>query len=108
MSVVAQTARAPAGALGIGQLALWLPWRRGTFEHVAVERDVLLEVLRDVFFWEDRRDGTLWLTIDAFVRMDVELLRPLVDAVDWADVDACTILGIDARFSNDVRHILEK
>jgi hypothetical protein len=111
---VTQTARAPVSApSSVTQdwLALGLAWRGWVFENIAVECNVLPQVLRDVFFWEDRRHRTLWLacpTVDALVRMDVELIGPLVDAVDWAHVDACTILGIDTGFGDDVRHMLEK
>jgi hypothetical protein len=90
-----------------GDLALGFTWGGGAFEDVAVEGDVLAEVLGDVFFGEDGGYGTLRLAgaaIDALIRMDVELVRAFVDAVDWADVDAGAVLGVDACFGDDVRH----
>ena len=79
-----------------------------TLEHVAIYLDVLLEVRRHILFRKDRRHRTLGLAraaIDAFIRVDVELFRSLVDAVDRADVDAGAILGVLAGFSYYVGHV---
>src|SRR5699024_12339555 len=42
--------------------------------------------------------------VDAFVRMDVEAARPLVDAVDRAFVDTGPVLDIHARLRDHIRH----
>jgi len=63
---------------------------------------------RHILFGEDRRHRTLRLArpaIDALVRMDVQLVLALIDAIDRTDVDARLVLGIDAGFGNDVGHI---
>jgi hypothetical protein len=97
----------PALALG------WLPVgpsRRGlTLEHFAVDLDVLLEIGGHILFGEDRRNRTFRLArtaIDAFVRMDVELVRSFIDAIDRAYVDAGSVLGVLAGFGYDVGHFV--
>src|SRR5689334_14297008 len=85
------------------------PSRRiGRFEDIPVDLDVLLHVPRHILFRENRGDRTLRLArtaIDALIRMDEELVRSLVDAVDWAHIDACAVLGVLARFGYDVGHL---
>jgi hypothetical protein len=72
---------------------------------------VLLEIagplLRDVRIGEDRLDGTLRLTgttIDALVRLNIELVVALVDAVHRAHLDAASVFRVEARLGNDVSH----
>jgi hypothetical protein len=36
--------------------------------------------------------------------MDEELVRPFVDAIDGADLDAGLVLDVDARFGDHIRH----
>src|SRR5712692_7202350 len=55
----------------------------------------------DRLHWADRLTGP---TVDALIGMDEELVRALVDAVDWADLHAGLILYADARLGDDVRH----
>src|SRR5204863_385064 len=57
----------------------------------------------------DRPDSTETLrlagaAIDAFVRVDIQLILTLVDAVHGADIHARPILHIDAGLCDDVRH----
>src|SRR5262249_3076106 len=64
---------------------------------------------RDGIFVEDGPDGALGgarLAVDAMVRVDVEHLPPLVEAVARADRDAVGVLAADARLGNDERHEL--
>jgi hypothetical protein len=78
-------------------------------EDVAVLGDILLQIGRDVLFRKDRSDGTLGLAraaIDALVRMDEQLLGTFVYAVHWTHVHTGAVLGIDAGFGNDVRHVV--
>src|SRR5215204_3788282 len=85
----------------------WASGRRRAGEHVAVLLDERLLLRRHVLLREDRRDRALRLAraaVDALVGVDVELVRPLVDAVDGADVDAGLVLDADAGFGDDVGH----
>src|SRR3954451_14285292 len=53
--------------------------------------------------------------VDALVGMNIEHLRldelwlvfPGMDTIDWTDVDAGCVLRADARFANDVGHVLQ-
>src|SRR5262245_42332322 len=88
---------------------MWLPRRILAFEDVPFDLDLLFQISRHVLLRENRRHGTLRFartTIDTLVRMNVELVRPFINAVDGTHVDACTILGSNARFGNDVGHCL--
>ncbi len=42
--------------------------------------------------------------VDAFVRMDDQHVRALVEAIHGADLDTVGVLALDANFSDDVRH----
>jgi hypothetical protein len=62
----------------------------------------------NVLFWEDRADRAGWdasATIDAFVRVNVELVVAFVDAFDGANFDAGGIFGSNAGLSDDVCHV---
>ncbi len=90
----------------------WLPVgpsRRGfALEYFAIDLDVLLEIRGHVLFRKNCRHRALWLAgaaINAFVWMDVELVRALVDSIDRAHVDTGAILGVLAGFGYDVRHL---
>ena len=90
----------------------WLPVgpsRRGlALEHFAIELDVLLEIRGYVLFRKNRGHRALGLAgaaIDAFVRMDVELVRAFINAIDRAHVDAGAVLGVLAGFCYDVGHL---
>src|SRR6184192_702383 len=64
----------------------------------AIFLDVDLEVGRNILFGKNRGDGTLRFTraaVNAFVRMDVEHVRSLVDAIDRTDVDTGLVLDGD-------------
>jgi hypothetical protein len=85
------------------------------FEEICVDLDILLP-----FFWcrrflKNGGDGTGRLTsttIDALVRIDIQLLNRIkiffalcgMDAVHRADIHAGRILYTDARLSNNVGH----
>src|SRR5258705_12120273 len=87
-------------------LALRLAGRVLALEDVAILRDVILPLRRSVLFGEDRRHRALGLTraaVDALVGMDVEHVRPFVDAVHRTDVHAGAGFDVDARLVNDVR-----
>jgi hypothetical protein len=56
---------------------------------------------------EDGLDGALGdasLTIDALLGMDVQNLRPFVEAIDRADHDAVCVIAVEARLGDDVGH----
>src|SRR6185503_11454441 len=78
-----------------------------TLEDVAVDLDVLAHVARNVFLGKDGRHGAFRLAraaIDAFVRMDVELLGTFINGVDGTHVHTGAVLGADTGFGNDVGH----
>src|SRR6266513_705174 len=72
------------------------------------ERELVLDVLPLVgVLGHDRVDRALGDAdgaIDALVRIDHQHVRPLVEAVDRADVDAVGVLAFDAAFGDDVSH----
>ena len=77
------------------------------FEDVAIDLDELAHISGDVFLREDRGYRALGLAgaaIDALVRVNEELLLPLINAIDGADIDARLVFDADARFNDDVRH----
>ena len=89
-------------------LPLWLSWRSGTSEDVAIDLDVLHQIRRNIFLRKNCSDGTLRFTcaaINTLIRMDVEHFGTLVDAIDRANVDAGSVLGIDAGFCDYVGHV---
>jgi len=64
-------------------------------------------LVRYVCIGEDRLNRALRLTgaaVDALVRMDVELILTLVDAVDGAHLDATRVFRLDAGLGDDIRH----
>src|SRR5699024_5819607 len=76
-------------------------------EELDVVAVVLLPLIRDIVFVEDRFDRAHRLAgtaVDAFVRMDVEAARAFVDAVDRAFVDTGPVLDIHARLRDHIRH----
>src|SRR5713226_1688245 len=76
-------------------------------EELLVQRDEVLPVGRRLVLGEDRLHRAHRLAgaaVDALIRVDVEHLRPLVDAVDRADLDTGLVLDADARLRDDVRH----
>jgi hypothetical protein len=92
------------GWLSVGPSGRGLP-----LEHFAVDLDVLFEIGGHILFRKDRRHRALGLActaIDAFVRMDVQLVRSFIDAIDRAYVDAGSVLGILAGFGDYVGHVV--
>jgi hypothetical protein len=90
------------------RLAVWPSRRSLALENVAIDLDVLLEIRWYILFREDRGYGAFGLaraTVDALVRMDIELLGTFIDAVHRTHVDTGAVLGVLARFSYDVRHL---
>src|SRR5712664_876397 len=76
-------------------------------EKLLVHLDEVLPVGRRLVLGEDRLHRAHRLAgpaVDALIRVDVEHLRPLVDAVDRADLDTGLVLDVDARLRDDVRH----
>src|SRR6266513_1743514 len=71
---------------------------------LGVQRSEFLLLLGQVFLGHDRVDRALGDAdgaIDALVRIDHQHVRPLVEAVDRADVDAVGVLAFDAAFGDD-------
>src|SRR5262249_34737722 len=83
--------------------------RSEVLEEFVVCSRVVLPLLRDVVLVEDRLDRAHRLAraaVNALIRADVEHAVALVDAVDWALLDACLVEKIDARLGDDVCHVL--
>src|SRR5712692_1796838 len=76
-------------------------------EELLVQRDEVFRLFRRLVLGEDRlhrAHGLAGPAVDALVGVDEELVRPLVDAVNWADLDAGLVLDVDARLDDHVRH----
>src|SRR6266508_1042342 len=83
----------------------WTP--RVVQEELPVQLDEVLPLLRGLVLDEDRlhrADGLAGPAVDAFVGVDIELLRAFVDAVHRADLDAGLVLHVDSRLGDDIRH----
>jgi hypothetical protein len=60
-----------------------------------------------VLFWENSTDRASWdasATINALVRVNVELVVAFVNTFNWANFDAGTVFGSDAGLCNDMSH----
>jgi hypothetical protein len=76
-------------------------------EHLLVLLDIGGLLGRHVFFREDGSHGALGLAgsaVDAFIRVNVELIIPFIYTVDRAHVDAGPVLHPDARLDNHISH----
>src|SRR2546428_8697556 len=76
-------------------------------EELLVQRDEVFRLFRRLVLGEDRlhrAHGLAGPAVDALVGVDEELVRPLVDAVHRADLDAGLVLDSDARLDDHVRH----
>src|SRR6266849_4180188 len=74
---------------------------------LGVQHGELLVLLGHVFLGQNRVHralGDAHGAIDAFVRVDHQHVRPLVEAIDGADIDAVGVLALDAAFGDDVSH----
>jgi hypothetical protein len=88
---------------------LGLPWRIIAPENVPVQGDEALPLIGGILFREDRGDGALRLAraaIDAFVRLNEQLVLAFIYAIDGTDVDAGPVLHVDAWLGDDVRHVI--
>src|SRR6266849_9286047 len=76
-------------------------------EELLVQRDEVLRLFRRLVLGEDRLHRAHRLAgpaVDTLVGVDEELVRPLIDAVHRADLDAGLVLDVDARLDDHVRH----
>ncbi|MPM27712.1 hypothetical protein SDC9_74225 [bioreactor metagenome] len=76
-------------------------------EEVDVDVVVVLPLLGQVVLVEDgldRADGLAGAAVHALLGVDVQHAVALVDAIDRTLVDAGTVLHVDTRLRNDVRH----
>src|SRR5262249_39377904 len=67
----------------------------------------LLPLVGKVVLVEDRLDRALRdarLAVDALLGVDVEHLRPFIEAIDRADDHAVGVFAVEARLGNDVGH----
>ena len=75
-----------------------------------VDLHEIVPLLRKRVLWEDRLDRALRFACTAIYSLlgiDDQDPFELVDAVDWADVDAREIFDVDAGLGDDVRHAEE-
>ena len=94
----AQPALEPADAR---YATVWDVRRRRTLEHFPIQLDEGPQVRRDIFFREDRRHRTLRFAraaINALIRVDQQLFRTFINAVDGTHIDARLVLDADAGF----------
>src|SRR3989442_16004641 len=76
-------------------------------EELLVQRDEVFRLFRRLVLGEDRLHRAHRLAgpaVDTLVGVDEELVRPLIDAVHRADLDAGPLLDVDARLDDHVRH----
>src|SRR5882672_9697107 len=74
---------------------------------LGVQRGEFLLLLGQVFLGKDRIHrafGDAHGAIDALVRIDHQHVRPLVEAIHGAHVDAVGVFALDAAFRDDVGH----
>src|SRR6266446_2202502 len=93
--------------VGVGRARLGIGDDGPDLGELGVERGVFLLLLGQVFFGNDRVHRTLGDAdgaIDALVRVDHQHVRPFVEAIDRADIDAVGVLALDAAFHDDVGH----
>src|SRR6266542_107292 len=93
--------------VGVGERVLLLGDVRPLRRELGVERDVLLPLLGGARLRKNRLGGARRLAgaaVDAFVRVDDEEVRPLVEAVDRAHLDTVRVLALDAGRRDDVGH----
>jgi hypothetical protein len=85
------------------------------FEEIRVDLDILPPFFGGRGFLKnggDRTGGLASTTVDALIRIDIQLLNRLelllvlrgMDAIDRADIHAGCILYTDTRLSNNVGH----
>jgi hypothetical protein len=77
------------------------------FEEVHVDLVVLLPLVRDVVFVVDRFDRADRLAsaaVHALIGVDIQHALALVDAVNGAFLDACSVKHINAGLRDDVGH----
>src|SRR5688572_8845435 len=75
---------------------------------LGIERLEALLAIRDLLLRENRLDGALRLAeraVDALLRIDDQHVRPLVETVHGADLDAVHVLALDAVFGDDKGHL---
>src|SRR5688572_2962526 len=94
-------------ALRAGQGLLFLGDHGTLRRHFGIEGGEVLPLLGQVVLVEDRLDRALRyasLAVDAFIRMDVEHLLALIEALHGADDHAVGVFAREARFGNNVSH----
>src|SRR5207247_11124778 len=99
--------RGVSGA-ALGALALRLAGRVGTVEHVPVLGDEALALRGAVFRGGGRRHGAFGLAraaVDALIRVDVQHVLALINAIHGTHVHAGPVLHVDAGFRDDVGQI---
>src|SRR2546427_12383782 len=89
-------------------------WSPAACDSLLLEVDAVLldeggPLLRHAVVREDRLDRArrlAGLAVDALVGVDVELILPLVDAIDGTDLDAGLVLHPDAGLGDHERHAI--
>jgi hypothetical protein len=82
-------------------------YRQLFLEKVCVFRDEVFPLSWQFIFHKYRINGTFRLTktaVDAFIRVDEELVFSLVDTVNWTNSYAGFVFDADAGLSNHIGH----
>src|SRR5512133_894947 len=93
--------------LGLGQRILLPRDLRPLRAELGVELRVLVPLRRQIALGEDGVDGAdrhAGAAVDAFVGVDDQHVRPLVEAADGADLCAVGVLTLDAGLGDDEGH----
>src|SRR5688572_21496390 len=95
--------------VGVGGSVLRLRDDGPALRELGVELQELLLAGRHVVLRADRFDGALGLAqraIDALLGIDDEHVRPFVEAIDGAHLDAVGVLALDTGFRDDEGHVI--
>jgi hypothetical protein len=88
----------------------WIPGlstKNRLFEEPPVQLDEVFPLLWRLVLDENglhRADRLTGPAVDTLIRMDEELVRALVDTIDWADLDTGLVLQVDTRLDDDICH----
>ena len=95
----------------IGRGLFDLADRGPCFRELCIQFEVFLILIRKVVFGLYRVHGALRFAkraVDAFIRVDDQHVRPLVETIDGAHFNAISVLALDARFGYYERHGIVK
>lgn len=80
---------------------------RAGLRELCVEFLIVGPLFRQVVFMENGGNRAFWnagFAVDAFFRRNVNHLLAFIEALDWTDHHAVSVLTGEARFGNNVSH----